>query len=153
MASRYFNIQSQLSALGELLEFLPTPVEFDIVSRGFEALENFQATTILLQRDGKAFTEARSIFNVLVQDFPEMAYHLGTESCLVVNPDFETGIMRILKGILCRLLQALIKDKNRMMRTDSMTGKCEQQLLCCQSYEETQTGGETDSEMPPLCES
>jgi hypothetical protein len=27
-----------------------------------------------------------------------MAYHLGTESCLVVNSDFETGIMRILKG-------------------------------------------------------
>jgi hypothetical protein len=73
MVNRYFRIQSQLSALVELLELLPTPVEDDILSRGFKALENFQAITILLQ--------VRSIFNVLVQDFAEMEHHLG--SCCV----------------------------------------------------------------------
>ena len=90
MVNRCFKIQSQLSTLFELLELLPTPVEVDILSRGFKALENFQAITILLQRDGISLMEVRSIFNVLVQDFPErMEYHLGTESCLVMNPDFD----------------------------------------------------------------
>ena len=93
-----------LSALVELLELLPTPVEVDMV--GFKALENFQAITILLQRDGISFTEVRSIFSVLVQDFAEMEqHHLGTESCLVVNPDFEMGIMRIFKGMPLTLEQ------------------------------------------------
>ena len=35
---------------------------------------------------------------LLVVDFPEMDHHLGTTSRLVINPDFESGIMRILKG-------------------------------------------------------
>ena len=35
MIERYFQIQPQLSALVELLDLLPTPVEVDALSRGF----------------------------------------------------------------------------------------------------------------------
>ena len=45
MIDRYFKIQMQLSALVELLELLPTPLEVDTLSRGFRCLENFQAIT------------------------------------------------------------------------------------------------------------
>ena len=98
MIDRYFKIQPQLSALVELLTLLPTPVEVDTLSRGFKHLESFQAITIMLQRDGIPFTEVRGIFNLVIADFPEMDYHLGEESRLVINPDFELGIMRIAKG-------------------------------------------------------
>lgn len=98
MINRYFKIQTQLSALVELLELLPTPIEVDTLSRGFRCLQNFQAITIMLQRDGIPFTEVRGIFNLLCVDFPEMSHHLGATSHLVVDPDFEAGIMRIGKG-------------------------------------------------------
>jgi hypothetical protein len=98
MIDRYFKIQMQLSALVELLALLPTPIEVDTLSRGFKCLQKFQDITIMLQRDAIPFTEVRGIFNLLVVDFPEMDFHLGTTSRLVINPDFESGIMRIVKG-------------------------------------------------------
>jgi hypothetical protein len=52
----------------------------------------------MLQRDRIPFTEVRGVFNLLVNEFPEVEYHLGVPSNLVVNPDFEAGIMQIGKG-------------------------------------------------------
>ena len=80
MVRRYFQIQPQLSALMELLELLPTPVEVDTLSRGFRHLSNFDTITIMLQRDGIPFVEVRNIFDVLVANFPEMQHHLGQHS-------------------------------------------------------------------------
>ncbi|KAI2506038.1 hypothetical protein MHU86_8359 [Fragilaria crotonensis] len=99
MVRRYFQIQPQLNALVELLQLLPTPVEVDALSRGFKSLKNFDAITVLLQRDGIPFVEVRNIFKVLIEDFPEMEHHLGERSSLVVDPDFELGIMRISRGM------------------------------------------------------
>lgn len=99
MVRRYFQIQPQLNALVELLHLLPTPVEVDALSRGFKSLKNFDAITVLLQRDGIPFVEVRNIFKVLMEDFPEMEHHLGERSFLVVDPDFELGIMRISRGM------------------------------------------------------
>ena len=102
MVRRYFQIQPQLNALVELLQLLPTPVEVDTLSRGFKSLKNFDAITVLLQRDGSPFVEVRNIFNVLIEDFPEMEHHLGERSSLVVDRDFEEGIMRISRGMPLR---------------------------------------------------
>ena len=107
MINRYFKIQMQLNSLVELLELLPTPVEVDALSRGFRCLRNFQAIMIMLQRDGIPFTEVRGIFNQIVIDFPEMAHHLGVGSHLVVDPNFEAGIMRIGKGTQLTAAQQL----------------------------------------------
>ena len=98
MVDRYFKIQMQLMALVELLPLLPTPIEVDVLSRGFKHLKQFQEITIMLQRDAIPFAEVRGIFNLLVLDFPEMEHHLGRTSSLVINPDFESGIMQIVKG-------------------------------------------------------
>jgi hypothetical protein len=99
MVRRYFQIQPQLSALVELLELLPTPVEVDTLSRGFRHLSNFDTITIMLQRDGIPFVEVRNIFDVLVADFPEMQHHLGQHSSLVIDRHFEMGVMSISKGM------------------------------------------------------
>ena len=99
MIDRNFKIQMQLSALVELLTLLPTPIEVDALSRaGFKCLQKFQDITIMLQRDGIPFSEMRGILNLLIIDFPEMEHHLGRTSSLVINPDFEEGIMGIAKG-------------------------------------------------------
>lgn len=105
MIERYFQIQPQLSALVELLELLPTPVEVDALSRGFRHLSNFDSITVMLQRDGISFVEVRNIFDVLVLDFPEMEHHLGQRSFLVIDPDFEKGVMCISKGMPLTLEQ------------------------------------------------
>ena len=98
MIERYFQIQPQLSALVELLELLPTPVEVDALSRGFRHLSNFDSITVMLQQDGIPFVEVRKIFDILLLDFPEMEQHLGQHSNLVIDADFETGVMCISKG-------------------------------------------------------
>ena len=98
MIDRYFKIQMQLMALVELLPLLPTQIEVDVLSRGFKHLKQFQEITIMLQRDAIPFAEVRGIFNLLVLDFPEMEHHLGRTSSLVINADFESGIMHIVKG-------------------------------------------------------
>lgn len=100
MVGRYFLIQPQLSVLVELLELLPTPIEVDTLSRGFRCLKKFDAITILLQRDGiPAFVEIRNIFDVLFVDFPEMKHNFGEDSSLVVDKNFERGVMGISKGL------------------------------------------------------
>ena len=89
----------QLMALVELLPLLPTPIEVDVLPRGFKHLKQFQEITIMLQRVAIPFAKVRGIFNLLVLDFPEMEHHLGRTSTLVINPDFESGIMQqIVKG-------------------------------------------------------
>jgi hypothetical protein len=99
MIQRYFQIQPQLSALVELLELLPTPLEVDALSKGFRHLFNFDSITIMLQRDDIPFIEVRNIFDVLVKDFPVMEHHLGRHFTLVIDPHFETGVMCISKGM------------------------------------------------------
>ena len=78
---------------------LPTPIEVDTLSWwGFKCLQKFQNITIMLQKDGIPFSDMRGGFNLLIINFPEMEHHLGRTSSLVINPDFEEGIMRIAKG-------------------------------------------------------
>lgn len=105
MVQRYFQIQSQLNALVELLELLPTPVDVNTLSRGFQSLERFQSVTKMLQRDGIPFVEVRGLFDVILRDYPDMAHHLGKDSSLVINKDFESGVMALSKGVPLQLAQ------------------------------------------------
>jgi hypothetical protein len=99
MVGRYFLIQRQLSVRVEILELLPMPIEVDTLSRGYRCLTKFAAITILLQRDGIPSVDVRNIFIVLIGDFPEMRRHLGEDSSLVVDKDFEMGLMGISKAL------------------------------------------------------
>jgi hypothetical protein len=95
----------------QLLQLMPMQVDVDTLSRGFKSLKNFDAITVLLQQDGIPFVKVRNFFNVLIEDFPEMEHHLGERSSLVVDPDFEVGIMRISRGMpLTREQQNAVKN-------------------------------------------
>jgi len=75
----------------QLLQLLPMLVDVDTLSRGLKSLKNFDAITVLLQQDGIPFVKVRNIFNMLIEDFPEMEHHLGKRPPLVVDPNFEVG--------------------------------------------------------------
>ena len=100
MIDHYFKIQMQLSAPVELLTLLPTPIEVDSYSfLGIRVPSNFKTSRSCSgARDGILFSKVRGIFNLLIINFPEMEHHLGRMSSLVINPDFEEGIMWIAKG-------------------------------------------------------
>jgi BED zinc finger len=95
MIKRFFKIQSHLSVLAELLEWLPSHLETDILSKAYRSLTKFDQITVMLQREGMTFVEARKIFNEVLKDYPEFAHHLGTSASIVENPTFEKAIMKI----------------------------------------------------------
>lgn len=99
MIQRFFLIQRELNALVEVLTLLPTPVEVDILSRGFKCLEKFNAITIMLQAADLTFVDARRVFDILISDFPQMEHHLGSEGRLVTDKNFEMGVMRLSNGV------------------------------------------------------
>ena len=107
MVERFFQIQPQLNAVVELLELLPTPVEVDTLLRGFRTLSSFESITKALQHDGIPFVEVRSTFDMLIEDFRDMdlEHHLGPESSLVIDKNFEAGVMAIAEGVPLSLQQ------------------------------------------------
>jgi hypothetical protein len=120
MVRRFFQIQGQLNALVEVLSLLPTPVEVDALSRGFKLLVNFNAITVMLQGEKMSFVKTRNIFNVLIADFPEMEHHLGTESHLVTDTNFEMGVMCLAGGM--PLTQYQLTAVANLAKTDERGG-------------------------------
>jgi hypothetical protein len=95
MLTRFFKIQSQLSVLAELLEWLPSHLETDILSKAHRSLTKFDQITVMLQREGMSFVEARRILDEVLVDYPEFTHHLGASASIVENPRFEKAIMKI----------------------------------------------------------
>ena len=89
MLTRFFKIQSQLSVLAELLELLPSHLETDILSKAHRSLTKFDQVTVMLQRKGMTFVEARWILDEVLVDYPEFTHHLGALASIVENPSFE----------------------------------------------------------------
>ena len=71
MITRFFKIQVQLSVLAELLEWLPSHLETDILSKAHRSLTKFDQITVMLQREGMTFVEARKILDEVLKDYPE----------------------------------------------------------------------------------
>ncbi len=64
-------------------------------------MSSFQSITKALQLDGIPFVEVQSTFVVLIGDFPDMdlEHYLGQESILVVDKNFEAGVMAISNSV------------------------------------------------------
>jgi hypothetical protein len=95
MLTRFFKIQSQLSVLAELLEWLPSHLETDILSKAHRSLTKFDQITVMLQREGMSFVEARRILDEVLVDYPEFTHHPGASASIVENPSFEKAIIKI----------------------------------------------------------
>ena len=101
MVDRFFQIQTELSAVADLIPLIPTLVECDLLAKGFVHLKHFNQITVLLQEEGITFLRVREIFDTMLEeDYPELSGHLATDAEIVENVEFERAIVKIAKGLI-----------------------------------------------------
>jgi hypothetical protein len=97
MLDRYLKIQTQLSQVAELLAYLPTHIELDVLTRAYVTLTKFDAATISLQKEGITFVTVREMFDVIIKDYPE--FEKSKMRKLLTARCFEKTVMKIAKGL------------------------------------------------------
>jgi hypothetical protein len=100
MVARFFRIQTELSAVSDLLPLLPSLLECDILGKGFVHLTQFNEVTVMLQKEGITLLRVRELFNSVMFDYPELAGHLAPDAKIVVNPVFERAVVQISAGMV-----------------------------------------------------
>jgi hypothetical protein len=98
MCARFFRIQSELSAVNDLIPLIPSLYEVDTLSKAFKHLAIFNDLTIMLQKEGITFLRVREIFDTILEDYPELSGHLGPASTIIVDVAFEMAVIKIAKG-------------------------------------------------------
>jgi hypothetical protein len=66
-------------------------------------LSNFQRITKNLQKRGMSPDMVRSVFDLVVEDYPEMREYLYHRANIVNNPDFKSGLVKILHNFFLNL--------------------------------------------------
>jgi hypothetical protein len=125
MLDRYLKIQTQLSQVAELLAYLPTHIEVDVLTRAYVTLTKFDAVTISSQKEGITFVTVREMFAVMIEDYPEFEKHLGRNAKIVDSPLFEKTVMKIAKGLPLTeeeelLARPLVKTEQVQAATNSV---------------------------------
>ena len=85
----------------EVASLLPTHAENGRIRLLAKELTKFHSISLLLQKkDGTiSLADVRDLFDGLIQDFGhEFRHYLAPDSEIVNNPDFENGIVKVLKG-------------------------------------------------------
>jgi hypothetical protein len=90
MVDRFFQIQTELSAVADLIPLIPTLVECDLLAKGFVHLKHFNQITVLLQEEGITFLRVRE----------KLSGHLATDAEIVENVEFERAVVKIAKGLI-----------------------------------------------------
>ena len=99
MVSRFLHIQTELSAASDLLPFLPSLVECDLLVKAFVHLTRFNEVTVILQEECITLLCVRELFNSVMFDSPELAGHLALDAKIVVEPIFERAVIKISAGL------------------------------------------------------
>ena len=101
MVDRFFQIQTELSAVADLIPLIPTLVECDLLAKGFVHLKHFNQITVLLQEEGVTFLRVQEIFDTMLEeDYPELSGNLATDAEIVENVEFERSVVKIAKGLI-----------------------------------------------------
>jgi hypothetical protein len=96
MVDRFFQIQTELKAVADLIPLFPTLVECDLLAKGFVHLKHFNQVMILLPEEGITFLRVREIFDTMLEeDYPELSGHLATDADIVENAEFESPLVKI----------------------------------------------------------
>jgi hypothetical protein len=118
MIARFFRIQFELSAVSDLIPLIPTLVECDLLTKGFEHLKHFHEITVMLQKEGITFLRVREIFDEILEDYPELGSYLAVDAEIVVDVTFERALMQIAKGMVLTNEQ-LLRVKGLLAPTDA----------------------------------
>jgi hypothetical protein len=101
VVDRFFQIQTELSAVADLIPLIPTLVECHLLAKGFVHLKHFNQIMVLLQEDGITSLRVREIFDTMLEkDYPELSGYLATDAESVENVEFERAVVKIAKGLI-----------------------------------------------------
>ena len=99
MIERFLKMQTELSSIVDLLSLLPNHLEVDYLTRAFASMKKFDSVTVMLQRSGMTFVEARELFDLFLKDYPDFQHHIGDEAAIIENTVFEMAVMNISRGL------------------------------------------------------
>ena len=97
MAKRYIELEPHIKNIRELEDMVLTTREFRDLGDLMMHLSRFNSITKNLQVQGCSPLTVRAVFDALIEgEYPDMNYYLSLTSDIVNNPDFESGLVKVL---------------------------------------------------------
>jgi len=106
MLECFFKIRSYVERLSDVIEEFPTLREIKTLEGIMEHLEVFNSVTTSLQREDLDLSDARALFDAIIEKYPTMKDYLAPTSNIVHTPDFENAVVKILNNELSGLTRA-----------------------------------------------
>lgn len=96
MAKRYIRIEAEVKEIEELDDYVLSTRSRRILDTLMNHLSKFESITKNLQKRGISPDMVRSVFDVICDDYPAMRDYLHHHANIVNNPDFESGLVKIM---------------------------------------------------------
>jgi hypothetical protein len=100
MLKRFFDLKDLLPTLNnqEVNMFIPDGRKINELEVLLKDLKKFESVTKALQSANINLAEVRILFDSIKSVFPQLESRLSVNASLVVNEDFETGIVKVING-------------------------------------------------------
>lgn len=97
MAKRYIMIEKEVSLISELEEYVLVTKERQTLGDLMNHLSKFQSVTTSLQKKGLSTLTVREVFHAMLDEneYPELKTYLAADADIVNNPEFESGLNKI----------------------------------------------------------
>ncbi|ETP05005.1 hypothetical protein F441_18303 [Phytophthora nicotianae CJ01A1] len=107
MVKRYFELLEFLDVDDDdIMELLPSPASNKRLRALFKELKDVESVAKALQGRDTDLLDVRQWFDELLALKPQFATYLGPQAEIVHSPDFESGCVRVLRGLQDRLTRA-----------------------------------------------
>ncbi|KAK1931473.1 hypothetical protein P3T76_013229 [Phytophthora citrophthora] len=96
MLNRYLKIEKELKQIDDVDTIRRTDLEHikDILS----SMDNFKDVTTDLQRKGEHIGSVHDMFQIMLEDYPEMKDYLAVDTAISPKPLFESAVVKIING-------------------------------------------------------
>jgi hypothetical protein len=119
MLSRYLRIENEVKKISEVQDYIPSSRQRRDLSELVEHMSKFQSITKNLQKKGLCLDIVKSVFEAVVEDYPEMNCYLTEKANIINNPAFESGIAKLVsKNIWCLTIEEKEALKNLRANCD-----------------------------------
>ncbi len=97
---RYLRIKPDLSKVDieDLVLLIPLSQEHKEIEELCQRLQRLDDVTKTLQSESCTISDARSLFDCVLEEYPNASDRLSTPAPFISCPDFESGICKILEG-------------------------------------------------------
>jgi hypothetical protein len=104
MLKRFDDIKEFLVDLdSDLTKLLLSPREIQSVQLLCSSLESFESISKALQRESLTLSEARALFDALLENFPSFDKRLGDDADIIIDKTFESAVVKIDAGNISTL--------------------------------------------------